>query len=71
LLDAELVATYSAPLALSQEAVGMDHIIHWDADDAVLETSGNLLNWVPLPEATSPWPVTPAPAAGPFFRLRR
>lgn len=71
LLDVELVATYSKPLVLHQDRAGERHILHWEVNDAVLESSYDLSNWQLVPEVSGMMEVTPAEPAGPFFRLRR
>jgi hypothetical protein len=69
--DPWFVASSSlSPYTLVQDQAGNRQVLYWQGAGAMLETSTDLMNWQPLPEAASPMPVTPGIGGGPFFRLR-
>ncbi len=70
LLDCELLATYTAPLALNFAAAGTQSVLYWFDGTATLEESADLNQWTPVPGGTSPIPVMPDQPSR-FFRLKK
>ena len=70
LLDCGLVATYAAPFQLEVDTAGGQPVLYWFDSGALLEESGDLMNWSPVPAGLSPFPFAfDVPAR--FFRLRK
>lgn len=71
--DARLTATISAtavPLALNHTASGGKPVLWWFGTGDILESSTDLLNWLPYPATGSPVSVEVVKPKE-FFRLRR
>jgi hypothetical protein len=68
--DLELTATYPRPLELNLTRAAGAPVLFWFDPAATLEATTDLINWMPIPAGSSPFPFsTDLPKE--FFRLRK
>jgi hypothetical protein len=70
IFDCELIANYAPPFELHLGSSGGAPVLWWFDPAALLESSGDLLDWQPVPGAASPLAIDPGPSAR-FFRLAK
>jgi hypothetical protein len=69
-MDCELIATYTSPLALNLGKSASQPVLWWFGVNDLLEESADLSTWTPVPAGLSPYLLDPTGARR-FFRLRR
>lgn len=70
IVDCELLATFTPPLALNLGKSAGRPVLWWFGSNDLLEESADLTNWTPVPAGTSPYPFQPSGQTR-FFRLKR